>query len=150
MDGGEMMGKHRNALRAMVVVALALGLVACANPVLDKLIDQAVIGDWVNPAYSGSNFPTIASMTVKAGGAFTYIDGMYTLSTGSYVIEAEWAGSDGHYFKIVYTAGAMMTYYTLLRISSDGQTYESNTGAVSTFPTVVDSGDPSYVILHRP
>jgi hypothetical protein len=144
-----MMRKNGNASRVVLVAALAACLAACANPVWDQLVNQAMMGEWVNASYGASSFPRTTAMNIKAGGEFTYRDSMNALQPGTYTIAAEWAGDGGHYFEVLYVAGAAMNYYTLLHVSSDGLTYESNTGGMA-YPTSISSSDMSYVIMSRP
>ncbi len=139
---------------ACVVVLFAAAFTACDNPVLEKLNEQHVLGRWVNPAYTSETWPHSMDFTLQSDGMLRYYDDSagFDWVTVPYFIEKRWNDDSGYFYNIRFIfAGGTVLYYALVRISPDGQTYESSWSLnMLPYPGVSAFGGPDYCIAYRP
>jgi hypothetical protein len=139
---------------ASAAAFLAMAASACDNPVLEKLNEQHVLGRWVNPAYAGGAWPNSIDFTLQSDGILRCYDdaAMHDWVTAPYTIEKRWNDDSGYFYHIKFSFAAGTTlYYALVRISPDGQTYESSWSLnMLPYPEVSAFGGPDYCIAYRP
>jgi hypothetical protein len=112
--------------------------------------DWSLVGVWINPHYEGSrNFsPKSALTNAGAINVYYHIDGSLPWSVGTYVVESDWTEPGAHWYKVKFAFTSTWKYVELVRLSNDGNTYES-VGAADAYPSSLDTSDMYYSIKNR-
>ena len=130
-------------------------LLAIVLPAVAETDLSLLIGSWVNPQYDTEN--NSSRFEYKSDGTYSSYPTTYATKPSTvytFTVEEEWKDSEGvHWYKIVFQHISVdwEFFYYLIRISSDGMTYEEDQirAHLREFPSSIDPESYFYTIYKR-
>lgn len=132
----------------LLILALQLFAVSAAFAQEDN---WTLLGSWINQEYDTSRFFQ-AKWVFEDNGVLSVYQRVADKSRtkASYVIDDTWTESGIHWFKLREMWGGNETFYYLVKLTDEGNTFEA-ISAMSDYPAEFKMGVPSlhYMIRHR-
>ena len=133
---------------SLVIAAVILMSGSCENGVTPSME-----GTWVNSAYNASqDFYGKVELINNGDGTYTekvYDNDFDTVPADTIIVTVteETMDSEGNLF-VKWEADYGVLTYILGKVHANNTTFEAN-WSETTYPTVIDSGDPNYNIYYR-
>ena len=146
------MKKKNGLVMGLILTVIAGFLIAGCTPIE---AGWSLVGTWVNSDYDTDGIDETPGKIVI--GSDDTID-IYDTSTsttvsmsGTIFLDDDWTETGYHWLhaRSVFDMDPQETYYALVKISNEGNTYESNSTTNGTYPTAIDPDDPSYQLYTR-